>query len=143
MYQVQQAIQLLNATKHLCLERNVQRLKLQHPQWSKIDVFRNVIKFKLPPFIPLTLQWHHTQFKKLLVMVENFGMPHFFLTLSSNGTSNLGWNEIEDIENLAMFFNNTFSWKDCLVECVALFCVRLQAFMSTYVFGGESIINLI
>jgi len=61
------------------------------------------------------------------VMVENFGMPHFFLTLTSNETSNLRWKEIEDIENLAMFFNNTFSWKDCLVECVALFCTRLQA----------------
>jgi hypothetical protein len=25
-------------------------------------------------------QWHHIQFKELLVMVENFGMFHFFLT---------------------------------------------------------------
>jgi hypothetical protein len=48
-------------------------------------------------------QWHHTQFKKLLVMVENFGMPHFFLTLTSDETSNLRWKEIENIENLVMF----------------------------------------
>ncbi len=84
MYQVQQAIQLLNATKHLCLKRDVQKLKHQHPQWSEIDVLKNIMKFKLPPSIPLTPQWHHTQFKKLLVMVENFGMPHFFLTLTSD-----------------------------------------------------------
>jgi hypothetical protein len=71
-------------------------------------------------------QWHHIQFKKLLVMVENFGMPHFFLTLTFDETSNLKWKEIE---NFAMFFNNKFSWKDCLVEFVALFCARLQAFM--------------
>jgi len=115
----------LNARKHLCLERDVQRLKHQHPQWSKIDVLKNIVKFKLPPSIPLAPQWHHTQFKELLVMVENFRMPHFFLTLISNETSNLKWKEIEDIENLAMFFNNTFSWKDYLVECVALFCARL------------------
>ncbi len=70
-------------------------------------------------------------------------MPHFFLTLTSDETSSLKWKEIENIENLAMFFNNTFSWKDCLVECVALFCTRLQAFMSTYVLGGENITNLI
>jgi hypothetical protein len=67
----------------------------------------------------------------------------FFLTLTSDETSNLRWKEIEDIENLAMFFNNTFSWKDCLVECVALFCARLQAFMSTYVLGGESILGIV
>ncbi len=61
-------------------------------------------------------------------------MPHFFFTLTSDETSNLKWKEIENIEKLAMFFNNTFSWKDCLVECVALFHASLQAFLSTYVF---------
>ncbi len=121
MYQVRQAIQLLNATKHLCLERDVQRLKCQHPQWLEIDVLKNIMKFKLPPSIPLTPQWHHTQFKELLVMVETFGMPQFFLTLTSNETSNLRWKEIEDIENLAMFFNNTFSWKDCPIEFGIIF----------------------
>jgi len=63
--------------------------------------------------------------------------------LTSDETSNLRWKEIEDIENLAMFFNNTFSWKDCLIECVALFCARLQVFMSTYVLGGENILSIV
>jgi len=49
------------------------------------------MKFKLPPSIPLTPQWHHTQFKELLVMVENFGMLDFFLALTSDETSNLRW----------------------------------------------------
>jgi hypothetical protein len=48
-------------------------------------------------------QWHHTQLKELLVMVENFGMPHFFLTLTFDETSNLRWKEIEDIEILLCF----------------------------------------
>jgi hypothetical protein len=104
---------------------DVQRLKCQHLQWSKIDVLKNIMKFKLPPSIPLMPQWHRTQFKELLVMVENFGVLHFFFLLNSNKTSNLRWKEIKDIENIAMFFNNKFSWKDCQVECVALFCTRL------------------
>jgi len=41
-------------------------------------------------------------------MVENFGMSHFFLTLTFDETSNLRWKEIEDIENFVVFFNNTF-----------------------------------
>jgi hypothetical protein len=45
--------------------------------------------------------------------------------------------------NLYYFFNNPFSWKDCPVECVALFCARLQAFMSTYVLGGENILGIV
>jgi hypothetical protein len=67
----------------------------------------------------------------------------FFLHLTSYETSNLRWKEIEDIENLVMFFNNTFSWKDCLVESVALFCTRLQAFMSTYVLSGKNILGIV
>jgi len=69
------------------LKKDIQRLKHQQPQWSKIDVLKNIMKFKLPPSIPLTPQLPHTQFKELLVMVENFGMLHFFLTLTSDETS--------------------------------------------------------
>jgi len=76
-------------------------------------------------------------------MVETFGMPQIFLFLTSNESSNLRWKEIENIKNLTIFFNNTFSWKDCLVECVTLFCARLQAFMSTYLLGGENIIGIV
>jgi hypothetical protein len=39
--------------------------------------FHNIMKFKLPPSIPLMSEWHHTQFKELLVMAENFGMFQF------------------------------------------------------------------
>jgi hypothetical protein len=56
MYQVQRTIQLLNVIKHLCLERDVQRLKCQHPQWLEIDVLKNIMKFKLPSSIPLMSQ---------------------------------------------------------------------------------------
>ncbi len=61
MYQVRQAIQLLNGTKHLCLERDVQKLKRQHLQWSKIDVLRNIMKFKLPPSINTTMALYPIQ----------------------------------------------------------------------------------
>jgi hypothetical protein len=43
------------------------------------------------------------------MMVENFGMPHFSFILIFDEMSNLRWEKIKDIENLAMFFNNTFS----------------------------------
>jgi hypothetical protein len=77
------------------------------------------------------------------MMVKNFGMSHFSFILIFDETSNLRWKEIKDIENLAMCFNNNFFKKDCLVECVALFYARLQAFMLTYVFGGENILGII
>ncbi len=70
-------------------------------------------------------------------------MPHSSFILIFDEMSNLRWKEIKDIENLAMFFNNKFSWKDCLIECVALFYTRLQAFMLTYVLGSDNILGII
>jgi hypothetical protein len=52
-------------------------MKTPHHQWLEIDVFKNIMKFKLPLSIPLMLQWHHIQFKELLLMVKNFGVPYF------------------------------------------------------------------
>jgi hypothetical protein len=55
----------------------------------------------------------------------------------------LRWKEIKNIKKSYYFFNNTFSLKDCLVECVALFYTRLQAFMLTYVLGGDNILSIV
>jgi hypothetical protein len=42
--------------------------------------------------------------QRIIGDVENFGMPHFFLILTFDETSSLRWKKIEDIENLATFF---------------------------------------
>jgi hypothetical protein len=62
-------------------------------------------------------------------MVEHFGMPHFFLTLTTNETSFLQWEEIIDIEKIAKQIHTFLDWKDCLVECVVLFHSNVDRFM--------------
>ncbi len=132
----------MNATKHLCLERDVQRLKHQHLRWLEID-YSKFSEFQVTTLYSINVTMAPYPIQRITGDGGEIGNASFSFTLTSNETSNLKWKEIEDIGNLAMFFNNTFSWKDCPMECVALFCARLQASMSTYVLGGESIINLI
>ncbi len=43
-----------------------------------------IIKYKLPSSIQGFHTWHISQLQDLLTMVEEFGMPHFFLTLTMN-----------------------------------------------------------
>jgi hypothetical protein len=45
---------------------DVERLKRQHFQWSKIDVFKNIMKFKLPLSIPLMPQWHPYPIQRII-----------------------------------------------------------------------------
>jgi hypothetical protein len=93
------------------------------------------MKFKLPPSIPLMPQWHHTQFKELLVVVENFGMPHFFLTLIYDETSNLHGKKLKTLKILQCFSITNFlgrivqlnAWhyfaQGCKLSCQPMFLV--------------------
>jgi hypothetical protein len=48
------------------------------------QIFGYIIKYKLPSSIQGSHTWHISQLQDLLTMVEEFGMPHFFKTLTMN-----------------------------------------------------------
>lgn len=58
--------------------------------------------------------------KDLLCMVQRWGWPSFFLTVTCGEVSDMRWKEIIDLEQVVKSMNNEFTWKDCLVECVVL-----------------------
>ena len=64
------------------------------------DVLQHITKYNLPSSIQGTPRWHKSQLQNLLAMVEKFGMPHFFLTLTTDETSSLHWEEITNIEEI-------------------------------------------
>lgn len=53
-------------------------------------------------------------------MVQRWGWPSFFLTVTCGEVSDMRWKEIIDLEQVVKSMNNEFTWKDCLVECVVL-----------------------
>jgi hypothetical protein len=63
-------------------------------------------------------------------MVEKCGMPHLFLILNTDEISSLRWQEVTDIEAIAKRLENSFTWKDCHMECTTLFHTRVTKFMN-------------
>lgn len=76
-------------------------------------------------------------------MVEKFGMPHRFLTLTANETSNPRWEEIDDIEEIVKQIDALLTSKDCLVECASLFHTHIEKFMQQYVILGSKVLVFI
>ena len=97
-----------------------------------------VIKYKIPGKVAHSPSWFRDKLADLLVMVEEFGMPALFLTLTADEVSDTRWQEIKDIEEMVKRFNSNYTWKDAPVECARMFHERTQRFMNKFVLcGGE------
>jgi hypothetical protein len=130
MYNLMQSLQLLQETSHTCLDNDIKRAKQKHPHMSESDIIRHITKYNLPASLQGTPRWHKAQLQDLLAMVEKCGMPHLFLTLTANEISSLRWQEVIDIETIVKRLENSFTWKDCPVECATLFHTRVTKFMN-------------
>ena len=109
MYDVRQSLQLLKETSKTCLEKEIKQIKHQYPHMTEQDVLQHITKYNLPSSIQGTPRWHKSQLQDLLAMVEKFGMPHFFLTLTADETSSLRWKEVTNIEEIAKTIDPSLS----------------------------------
>ncbi len=100
MYDLHQPFQFIKETSKTCLQKDMKASKIWNPKMTKQDVVKQVVHYNRPTNIQGTLWWHKTQLQNLLCMVEQFGMPHFFITLTTNEMSSLHWEQIIDIEKI-------------------------------------------
>ena len=77
--------------------------------------------------------WHATKLTDLLTMVDRFGLPSFFVTLTADEVSSMRWREYDDLEEFLHRFNTSFDWKDAPVEGNHLFMTRTRLFMKEFI----------
>ena len=137
IYDLQQSLQFIKETSGTCVDRDIKSTKQQHFEMSK-QVLQYITKYNLPTSIQGTPQWNKTQLQDLFVMVEQFGMPYFFLTLTIDETSTLHWEEINNIEETAKSINSSMTWKDCSIDYATLFHAHIQKLMQQYILCANS-----
>lgn len=135
MYQVKQSILLLNAVTEVSLHRDIRRYVQSHPEATESDALRHVAKHIVPKSIPGSPMYHRTQLQNLLAMVDAYGMPNFFLTLTADEVSELKWPEYDQLEDILkdLLQNPNLDWKNAPVECIRLFKARVDAFFKTHI----------
>ena len=139
MYQIKQSVLLLNSVNVVSLDRDLTRYRQQHPNATENQALQHVQKYAVPKTIPNSPQYHRNQLKNLLAMVDSFGMPNFFLTLTADEVSELRWPEYTDIESTLrdLFDNPDLDWKSAPVECTRIFKARVDAFLKEYIHPSE------
>lgn len=111
---------LINATKHMCLEKDYQAFKVKNPTMSNGQIISQIVKYKLPETLTWSPSWHRNHLNDLMAFVDMYGLPHLFVTLTCDETSELRWADIVDLEKIIKKLGQSFSWKDCPVECTHL-----------------------
>ena len=73
------------------MDKQIKQVKQQYPYMTEHDVLQHITKYNLPSSIQETPRWHRSHLQDLLAMVKQFGMPHFFFTLTADETNSLRW----------------------------------------------------
>lgn len=139
MAQVKQSILLLNGVSQVALERDLARFRQTNPDTTQRDALMHVAKHTVPASIPNSPMYHRSQLRNLLAMVDAYGMPNFFLTLTADEVSELRWPEYNVLETQleTIFDSQNFTWKDAPVECTRLFRMRVDAFMTKHILNKK------
>ena len=100
MYDIRQSVQFLKEVAQQCLEKDIKQTQHADPHMNEAEVLQHVIKYSLPSSIEGTPRWHKSQLKDILAIVDKFGMPNLFLTLTADEASSLRWEDVADIEQI-------------------------------------------
>jgi hypothetical protein len=133
MYDIRQSILILKSVSEFCLQKDIVAQQKKTPNATEAQLIEKVIKYKLPESLTGSPCWHRAQLYDLLTMVDTYELPHIFLTLTSDETSELRWGDIFDLESIIKTFGDEFNWKDCPVECTYLFHAWVIDFLQKYI----------
>lgn len=74
-------------------------------------------------------------------MVEYYGLPDLFVTVTADEVSETRWSEVDDLCKLLQRIKLNLDWSDAPVESARLFHERLTRFMNDFVLGGPAILG--
>lgn len=137
MYHIRQTHLFRTSCSENVLQRDIQAFKRANPTADIDNVLGSILKHSVPATVPGCPAYFRNQLKNLLAMVQFWGMPDFFLTLTADEHSNLKWKEIDDLEEMLHRFNNSYSYSDAPVECAQHFVQRLNDFMTTHILNKK------
>ncbi|KAK9829678.1 hypothetical protein WJX72_007303 [[Myrmecia] bisecta] len=135
-HQMRRIVHLANNVLNKALDKDIYKYQRLHPDATQQDVMKHVMKFSVPASTPGSPAYFRNQLEDLMAMVDAYGMPTLFLTLTADESSELRWHEYEDLEAFLNTFKQGFEWKDAPVESAKLFYTRHQAYFDKFVKGN-------
>ncbi len=115
------------------LEQKLVNQRKQHPDTPDTELVRRIAKSPILRKVPGSAAYYKNALLDLLAMVKEYGMPHFFLTLTMDDASEIRWQEVNDLQKILDSFCGGLNHTDMGVEMAMLFHNRLTNFMHQYI----------
>jgi hypothetical protein len=125
--------EVVQNTREATVHAAIRKYKKDNPGAADADAIKHVLKHTVPASVFGSPQYWRSNLLDLLQLVQEWGMPHFFLTLTADECSELRWAEINDLTELLHRFNNSYTFENAPVECTHHFVRRLNDFMDTFI----------
>jgi hypothetical protein len=138
LFQIYQVSTLLNNLSEARLESALHQYYKQHPNSKPIDAMRDVTKRTVPSKLVGSPSYHRRALQDLLAMVHDYGLPSFFLTLTSDEISESRWTEYDHLEDFLERFLHPSSWTQAPIECARLFHDRVTGFMENFILDDKN-----
>jgi hypothetical protein len=130
MYALCQADLVHKRVTEVQLDKDIARYLADHPGASQQQIYAHVARHSVPSSVPGSPSWHYQHLQDLKAYVHEYGMPSFFLTLTSDDITEDKWPEVRIMEDDVHRVYDDATFQDIPVECARLFHARVTEFMN-------------
>lgn len=139
MYMTFRAHALAKATTQSCLRNDFMKARQNFPHASEEELLSRVIRHSIPNQLAGSPAWHRRRHLDDLLCAtsqEYHGMPHLFVTLTSDEFSETRWPAFANLDQVLQRISKTLSWRDTPIESARIFRARLRKFWKMHVCPG-------
>jgi hypothetical protein len=115
------------------LESAVHREQQRNPQLPDEDIYRKLVKTMVPAKVVGSPAYHRSALEDLKCIVHHKGIPDLFVTLTADESTDMRWQEVEQLEHFLQHWLAGGNWQDLPIENAFLFHHRLTEFMQRYI----------
>jgi hypothetical protein len=116
------------------------RLNALHPHMSVTQLLYKILKEHIPRAIVHSPQFYKTGYKNLLTMAREYGLPHYFVTVTMDDASESATAEYRTVGDFVHNWCNE-TWKDAPIECSRMLLSRWKTIWNDFILSGSKILG--
>jgi hypothetical protein len=127
----------INALREVNLEKDLQNFRRQRMRGGgetpTYEEENELLLRRIPGNIVGSPSYHRQHMQDVACMVEKWGMPTHFLTLTADETTRTRWQEVNDLEAVLHDIDGSLTYKNAPCEAALIYLHRVTSFLKKYV----------
>jgi len=148
MYQILRVMLCTTSGQKYMLKKAYDKRLKKYPNESEHDRIQNLVTYVMPKSVWYSPSWWRHKLNDLTAITKEMGLPHYFLTLTVDNSSELRWDEYNAMQSILNDMNASFfgaqpkkkphlELANAQAEAAMLFHHRVVNFMDMFILGGH------